>query len=90
MPIHLISDHQKTDVRYILLHELQHYKHKDSLANYLMFLTAILYWFNPIVWYALKEMRNDREIACDTSVLKMLDECDYEKYGNTLILLSQD
>ena len=85
MPIHLISDHQKTDVRYILLHELQHYKHKDSPANYLMFLTAILYWFNPIVWYALKEMRNDREIACDTSVLKMLDECDYEKYGNTLI-----
>ena len=85
MPIHLISDHQETDVRYILLHELQHYKHKDSLANYLMFLTAILYWFNPIVWYALKEMRNDREIACDTSVLKMLDECDYEKYGNTLI-----
>ena len=85
MPIHLISDHQETDVRYILLHELQHYKHKDSLANYLMFLTAILYWFNPFVWYALKEMRNDREIACDTSVLKMLDECDYEKYGNTLI-----
>ena len=85
MPIHLISDHQKTDVRYILLHELQHYKHKDSLANYLMILTAILYWFNPIIWYALKEMRNDREIACDTSVLKMLDECDYEKYGNTLI-----
>ena len=77
MPIHLISDHQKTDVRYILLHELQHYKHKDSLANYLMFLTAILYWFNPIVWYALKEMRNDREIACDTSVLKMLDAVSY-------------
>ena len=85
MPIHLISDYQETDVRYILLHELQHYKHKDSLANYLMILTAILYWFNPIIWYALKEMRNDREIACDTSVLKMLDECDYEKYGNTLI-----
>ena len=85
MPIHLISDYYETDVRYILLHELQHYKHKDSLANYLMILTAILYWFNPIIWYALKEMRNDREIACDTSVLKMLDECDYEKYGNTLI-----
>ena len=85
MPIHLISDYHETDVRYILLHELQHYKHKDSLANYLMILTAILYWFNPIIWYALKEMRNDREIACDTSVLKMLDECDYEKYGNTLI-----
>jgi len=26
------------------------------------------------VWYALKEMKSDREIACDTSVLKMLKE----------------
>lgn len=30
-------------------------------------------------------MRNDREAACDTSVLKMLDEDYYEDYGNTLI-----
>ena len=35
--------------------------------------------------YALKEMRNDREVACDTSVLKMLEEDDYADYGNTLI-----
>ncbi len=32
----------------------------------------ILYWFNPLVWYAFKEMRIDREIACDISVLKSL------------------
>ena len=30
-------------------------------------------------------MRNDREVACDTSVLKMLEEDAYEDYGNTLI-----
>ena len=30
-------------------------------------------------------MRNEREVACDTSVLKLLDESDYEDYGNTLI-----
>lgn len=29
-------------------------------------------------------MRNDREVACDTSVLKMLNENDYKNYGNTL------
>ncbi len=39
----------------------------------------------PFVWFALREMRNDREVACDTSVLKMLEEDDYEDYGNTLI-----
>lgn len=85
LPIHLISDYKKSDMRYMLLHELQHYKHKDALVGYLMNLAGVIYWFNPFVWYALKEMRNDREVACDTSVLKMLDEEAYEDYGNTLI-----
>lgn len=85
LPIHLISDYNEAEMRYILLHELQHYKHYDSAANYLMILAGAVYWFNPLVRYALKEMRNDREIACDTSVLAMLDENAYEEYGNTLI-----
>ena len=85
LPIHLISDYNESDMRYMLLHELQHYKHKDAVASYLMNLSGVVYWFNPLVWYALKEMRNDREVACDTSVLKMLEEDAYEDYGNTLI-----
>ena len=85
LPIHLISDYKESDMRYMLLHELQHYKHHDAIASYLMNLAGVVYWFNPLVWYALKEMRNDREVACDTSVLKMLDEDAYEDYGNTLI-----
>ena len=85
LPIHLISDYYESDMRYMLLHELQHYRHKDALANYLMNFVGVLYWFNPFVWFALREMRNDREIACDTSVLKMLEADDYEDYGNTLI-----
>ena len=100
LPIHLISDFNMTaegqrgisrgcfnavDMRYMLLHELQHYKHKDAISSYLMNFFGVLYWFNPLVWYALKEMRNDREVACDTSVLNLLDENDYEDYGNTLI-----
>ena len=85
LPIHLISDYNESDMRYMLLHELQHYKHKDAVASYLMNLAGVVYWFNPLVWYALKEMRNDREVACDTSVLKMLEEDAYEDYVNTLI-----
>lgn len=85
LPIHLISDYNAKDMRFMLLHELGHYKYKDALANYLMNIIGILYWFNPFVWYSLKEMKNDREVACDTSVLKLLDEDTYEDYGNTLI-----
>lgn len=85
LPIHLISDFNATDMRYMLLHELQHYRHKDALASYLMNFFGVLYWCNPCVWYALKKMRSDREVACDTSVLNLLDERNYEDYGNTLI-----
>ena len=85
LPIHLISDDNETDIRYMLLHELQHYKHKDGIANALMNLAGIVYWFHPLVWYVLKEMRIDREIACDSSVLNLLKSDDYVTYGNTLI-----
>ena len=58
---------------------------KDALAGLFMTLTGILYWCNPLVRYALKEMRSDREIACDAAVLKRLPESDYEAYGAALI-----
>ena len=85
LPIHTISDYNATSMRFMLLHELQHFKHKDIVANYLINISGLLYWFNPFVWYALKEIRCEREIACDSSVLQMLQETEYENYGNTLI-----
>ena len=85
LPIHLVLDHDAVDIRYILLHELQHYKHKDALANYIMNIAGVFYWFNHFVWFAIKEMHIDREVACDTSVLEMLTEDAYQDYGNTLI-----
>lgn len=89
VPIHLISDFNSEAMRYMLLHELQHYKHKDAFGNYLMNLAGVLYWFNPFVWFALKEMQNDREAACDTSVLELLDKKEYVVYGNTLISFAE-
>ena len=77
--------YDESEIRYMLLHELQHYKHHDALAGYLMNLALVVYWLNPLIWYALREMCNDREVACDTSVLEMLEDDEYEEYGNTLI-----
>lgn len=71
---------------YIFLHELNHYKNKDLLTNYVMLFYQIIYWFNPLVWLAFREMRLDREIACDTSVLQLLDDDNsFNEYGNTII-----
>ncbi|WP_179134595.1 BlaR1 family beta-lactam sensor/signal transducer [Oceanobacillus timonensis] len=75
----------KEDIKHIFLHELNHYKYKDIPTNYLMVFFQIIYWFNPLVWLAFKEMRLDREIACDHAVLTTLDDKNYKKYGNTII-----
>lgn len=85
IPIHLISDYNEKELRYMLLHELQHYKHRDSFINCLLNAAAVVYWFNPVVWYALREARSDREIACDTFVLQMLDHDEHIGYGNALL-----
>lgn len=85
LPVYLISSCQSSHLRFMLLHELQHYKHRDNFAGFFMNLAGLIYWFNPAVWHALSEMRIDRETACDASVLDMLEEPSYIDYGHTLI-----
>ncbi len=85
LPTRAMKQLSKDDVYYIVLHELHHYKNKDILINYAMCFFQILYWFNPLVYLAFKEMRTDREIACDASVLNALDKSSYINYGMTII-----
>lgn len=85
LPIHLLSDYNETELKHMILHELVHYLHKDAIVNYMANIACILYWFNPVIWIAVREMRTEREIACDTSVLDLLDKDSYIAYGNTLI-----
>ena len=89
LPLHLTGGCPEQDIRFILLHELQHCRHKDALANALMNLARVLYWFHPLVRYALRQMRDDREMACDASVLQMLTEEEYTAYGMTLLNLAE-
>ncbi|GED69847.1 BlaR1 family beta-lactam sensor/signal transducer [Brevibacillus reuszeri] len=84
-PLHFQQWLTMNDIKYILLHELNHYKNKDNMTNYLIVIFQILYWFNPLVWFAFREMRLDREISCDSDVLKALEEQSYREYGNTII-----
>ncbi|RDU36630.1 BlaR1 family beta-lactam sensor/signal transducer [Neobacillus piezotolerans] len=73
------------ELKYVLMHELHHHKSKDLFVNYVMWMFQIIYWFNPVVWYASKRIRIDRELACDASVLNLLDESGYIEYGHTII-----
>lgn len=73
------------EVRFIFLHELQHYRRRDAVLNYAACLFQIIYWFNPLIWYGFRLMRKDREIACDHSVIRTVGREQAAAYGFTLI-----
>lgn len=90
IPIHMLSEFTAKEMRYIFLHELSHIKRGDLFVIRLMALAQTLYWYHPAVWFGLKEMKKDQEIACDLSVLSMLEENSYLDYGRTLIRFAEN
>ncbi|MGN8647317.1 BlaR1 family beta-lactam sensor/signal transducer [Gracilibacillus sp. HCP3S3_G5_1] len=85
IPLRIDERLTEEHLTYIFMHELYHLKHNDIVTNYLIVIFQTIYWFNPLVWMAFKEMKVDREIACDIGVLKRLDKDSYTEYGNTII-----
>ena len=78
-------DQDEKTKKYIIMHELSHYKRKDSLFNYVLLIITVIHWFNPFVWIFFKKIRQDIELATDEMVLEKLQKNEKKEYGMTLI-----
>ncbi len=87
MPEALTSLFTQEQLKFILVHELLHYKRKDILVNWLMQALLILHWFNPFIWYAFRKLREDQEQACDAMTLRYFGPDHSKGYAGTLIKL---
>ncbi len=53
----------------VLQHELAHIQRLDAGTQLVAQAAATIFWFHPLVWYAVGRMRCERERACDDQVL---------------------
>ena len=55
--------------RAILTHELAHVSRWDAATNLVQLVVQAVFYFHPLVWWANREIRREREKCCDEFVL---------------------
>jgi beta-lactamase regulating signal transducer with metallopeptidase domain len=84
MPKGYLSRLSRKDAEHVLLHELAHIKRGDPIVHSLYLILQIVYWFNPLLWLARRQLIHLRELCCDTTVARILKNKTNE-YRETLI-----
>jgi beta-lactamase regulating signal transducer with metallopeptidase domain/outer membrane protein assembly factor BamB len=62
-------DWQQERRRAVMLHELGHVRQRDVAAILLGQLVTAIYFFHPLAWFVVRQLRHDCERACDDLVL---------------------
>lgn len=78
-------DVPEKNFRYIVLHELTHYKRRDIVYKWLVQLMVCLHWFNPLVHLMSREIEKACEFSCDEAVLAKTGSGNVKGYGETLL-----
>ena len=73
------------DMRFVLQHELIHYKRLDIIYKWLAQITLCLHWFNPLVYRICREINRNCELSCDEAIIRRLDETEKYAYGDMLL-----
>lgn len=73
----------------VLRHELAHLKHHDLWWNWAVLLVNAVHWFNPLVWRAVAEFHEDRELRCDASALAACSPQQRVGYGRALLYFQE-
>ncbi|HBI45970.1 MAG TPA: hypothetical protein DDY78_24400 [Planctomycetales bacterium] len=71
-PADLLKQVGREQQNALLVHELAHLRRRDHWVRWLEFAAAGLYWWNPVLWFARRELREAEEQCCDAWVTSTL------------------
>ncbi|MCL2303725.1 MAG: M48 family metalloprotease, partial [Planctomycetaceae bacterium] len=84
LPAGLPGEVSPQELECVLLHELTHWRRGDMLIARLELFVCGLFWFHPLVWLSLWNLRKERESACDEAVLEF-GGVNTKEYGDSLL-----
>lgn len=70
MPAGIVNALTADEMKSILAHEISHLHRRDNLTAAIHMLVPALFWFHPLVWWIGAKLVEERERACDESVLE--------------------
>ena len=82
-----VLEKDEESLKYIFMHELAHFKRRDLILNKLLILITTIHWFNPIIWFCFKQIRQDMELKADEMVLNKIEKDEEKEYAKTLVRL---
>ncbi len=77
------------EMRCVFMHELTHYRRGDLFLHHALLLLCYIHWYNPLVWLALKQFKDEMEKACDLEVVDSFCSGSAQEYGYTLLQVIQ-
>ncbi|MEM8733903.1 MAG: M56 family metallopeptidase [Planctomycetota bacterium] len=84
LPQTLVDTFPTRLLRPILAHELVHARRGDAFWGYLQFLTQIVWWFHPLVWWVGRRASDLCESCCDSEVV-LSAKCKASDYAESLV-----
>ena len=69
LPQRLIDDLDADELRMILSHECAHLLRRDHLWRYAEMAAVLIFFWNPVLWWARRELRSAEEHSCDAWAL---------------------
>jgi Tol biopolymer transport system component len=87
LPQGLLEGLSLDELQHVFLHELAHLRRGDIYIGWWTAVLQVLHWFNPLIWFAFRQVRADQEMACDALALSRMTPEEPPAYGRTIVNL---
>jgi len=70
---------------WVLAHERAHVRRGDTLVNAVAAAWLCIFWFDPVMFWAMRLLRFDQDLACDATVLAAAGRQHRGRYAQALL-----